>query len=264
MSERRTEIEIVAGSVEEAIEKGLSELEVSEEDVDLEILDQGSRGLFGLGSRQARVRLSLRTIMNGAQANARSSAELVETDLEEEPEIIPETTGISEYTRPARDQADSLQDELLRISEEVVQDLLQRMKVRAQVSAHYAEPEDDRSKSPVWVDLHGSDLSILIGPRAETLNALQYIAGLIASKEVGHSIPLIVDVEGFRARRIQQLRQLARRMADQAIKTGHRQVLEPMPASERRIVHIELRNNPQVSTESIGEEPRRKVTIIPK
>ena len=138
------------------------------------------------------------------------------------------------------------------------------MKVRAQVSAHYAEPEDDRSKSPVWVDLHGSDLSILIGPRAETLNALQYIAGLIASKEVGHSIPLIVDVEGFRARRIQQLRQLARRMADQAIKTGHRQVLEPMPASERRIIHIELRNNPQVSTESIGEEPRRKVTIIPK
>ena len=96
MSERRTEIEIVAGSVEEAIEKGLSELEVSEEDVDLEILDQGSRGLFGLGSRQARVRLSLRTIMNGAQANARSSAEPAETDLEEEAGIPPETLGISE------------------------------------------------------------------------------------------------------------------------------------------------------------------------
>jgi len=115
-----------------------------------------------------------------------------------------------------------------------------------------------------WVDVRGSDLSILIGPRAETLNALQYISGLIVSKEIGRTIPLVVDVEGFRARRIEQLRQLARRMADQAIKTGRRQVLEPMPASERRIIHMELRNHPQVSTESIGEDPRRKVTIIPK
>ncbi len=126
------------------------------------------------------------------------------------------------------------------------------------------EPGDDRSKKMAWVDVRGSDLSILIGPRAETLNALQYISGLIVSKEIGRTIPLVVDVEGFRARRMEQLRQLARRMADQAIKTGRRQVLEPMPASERRIIHMELRNHPQVSTESIGEEPRRKVTIIPK
>ena len=75
------------------------------------------------------------------------------------------------------------------------------MKVRAQVSVHYAKPEDERSKQVVWVDVIGSDLSILIGPKAETLNALQYIAGLIASKEIGHIVSLVVDVEGFRARR---------------------------------------------------------------
>jgi spoIIIJ-associated protein len=103
----------------------------------------------------------------------------------------------------------------------------------------------------------------LIGRQAETLNALQYLSSLIVSKEIGHSIPLIVDVEGYRARREQQLRQLARRMADQATKTGRRQVLEPMPANERRLIHLELRDNPDVTTESIGEEPRRKVTIIP-
>jgi spoIIIJ-associated protein len=74
----------------------------------------------------------------------------------------------------------------------------------------------------------------------------------------------MVDVEGFRMRREQQIRQLARRMADQAVKTGRRQVLEPMPANERRLVHIELRSNPAVTTESVGEEPRRKVTIVPK
>jgi spoIIIJ-associated protein len=114
------------------------------------------------------------------------------------------------------------------------------------------------------VDINGKDLSILIGRHAETLNALQYITGLILGKELGYSIPLILDVENYRKRREQQLRQLARRMADQAIKTGRRQMLEPMPANERRIIHIELRANAQVETESVGEEPRRKVTILPK
>lgn len=113
------------------------------------------------------------------------------------------------------------------------------------------------------VNVNGDDLSYLIGRQAETLNALQYISSLIINKEIGRSIPLIVDVEGYRSRRENQLRQLARRMADQAVATGRRQVLEPMPANERRIVHIALRENPDVSTESIGEEPRRKVTILP-
>jgi spoIIIJ-associated protein len=112
--------------------------------------------------------------------------------------------------------------------------------------------------------VHGDDLSILIGRRAETLNALQYISNLIVSKELGKPLSLVIDVEGYRARREGQIRQLARRMADQAIKTGRRQVLEPMPANERRIIHLELRDNENVVTESIGEEPRRKVTILPK
>ena len=86
---------------------------------------------------------------------------------------------------------------------------------------------------------------------------------MIVGKELGRSVPLIIDVEGYRKRREKQIRQLARRMADQAIKTGKRQFLEPMPANERRLVHIELRDYPGVATESVGEDPRRKVTIIP-
>jgi spoIIIJ-associated protein len=114
------------------------------------------------------------------------------------------------------------------------------------------------------VDIHGNDLGVLIGRRAEILNALQYIVNLIVSKQVAHWAQVIVDVEGYRSRRERQLRQMARRMADQAIKTGRRQVLEPMAASERRIVHLELRDHPNVTTQSIGEEPGRKVTIVPK
>ncbi len=114
------------------------------------------------------------------------------------------------------------------------------------------------------VEVHGNDLSILIGRRSEVLNALQYISSLIVSKEVGHWIPILIDVQGYRTRRERQLRMLARRMADQALQSGKRQVLEPMPPSERRIIHLELRNHAEVDTESVGEEPYRKVTIIPK
>jgi spoIIIJ-associated protein len=264
MGEQHTNLEIIAPSVEEAVEKGLAELGLAEEDVEVEILDQGSRGLFGLGSRQARVRLIIRSSVvesDGVVAKTGHSQKSDEIVSEQEIELpqAPEFESFAEQEAGSEEQ-----DLVLRVSSDVVRELLSKMKVHATVSAHLVAPEDEHSKPLVWVDVRGNDLSILIGPRTETLNALQYIAGLIASKEIGHTVPLVVDVEGFRARRIQQLRQLARRMADQAVKTGRRQVLEPMPASERRIIHIELRGNPMVATESIGEEPRRKVTIIPK
>jgi spoIIIJ-associated protein len=126
------------------------------------------------------------------------------------------------------------------------------------------ESSDPKEEAVVLVEIQGDDLSILIGRRSETLNALQYIASLIVGKELGEWVPMIIDVQGYRARRERQLRQIARRMAEQAIHTGKRQILEPMPANERRIIHMELHDHPQVTTESLGEEPNRKVTIFPK
>ena len=153
------------------------------------------------------------------------------------------------------------EDIVLHVAQETVSELLEHMMVKADVNARFGTEEDGRV--PVIVDITGKDLTILIGKRAETLGALQYIASLITSKKLGRNINLVVDVENYRERREIQVRQLARRMADQAVKTGRRQVLEPMPANERRLVHIELRENQQVRTESIGDEPYRKVTIIP-
>lgn len=255
MNEKRTSLEVIALSVEEAINKGLSDLGLPEEAVDVEILDEGSRGLFGLGGRQARIRLSVKTTeTNEAEPHTPSLAvepPPAEIPIESKPELS-----------PVADEAEE-EDQILRVARETVTELLEKMKVKSQVSAYYGEADDARSKVPVHVDITGDDLSILIGRRAEILNALQYITRLIIGKELGRSVPLVVDVEGYRKRREQQIRQLARRMADQAIKTGRRQILEPMPPNERRLVHIELRNNSEVSTESIGEEPRRKVTILP-
>lgn len=264
MSEKRTSLEVIAPSIEEAIEKGLADLGLPEQAVEIEVLDSGSRGLFGLGTRQARIRMSIRTDAEAAEVR------LPEEDHELEPaapaaaeEILPAEI-LDEEARREEKTGVSEDDELaLRVARDIVSELIQKMKIRAQVAARFGEPEDARSRSPLLVEITGDDLNILIGPRAETLNALQYIVNLMVGKELGRSIPLVVDVEGYRQRRAQQVRQLARRMAEQAIKTGKRQVLEPMPANERRLIHIELRNNPKVTTESIGEEPRRKVTILP-
>ncbi len=275
--DKRASLEIIAPSVEDAVARGLADLGLPEDAVEVEILDSGSRGLFGLGTRQARVRLTIKSaspaggyiahreqVEPAPQVSALPDVEAVVLEGKEIPAADVKEEGIQPMPiKPIGDDAEQEAFELS-VAEDVVRELLVRMKVQAEVSAGYGEPDDEQSRVPLQVDIYGDDLSILIGPRAETLNALQYIAGLIVGKELGKSVPLVIDVEGYRARRTQQIRQLARRMADQAIKTGRRQTLEPMPASERRQVHIELRKVPGVVTESVGEEPRRKVTIVPK
>ncbi len=159
--------------------------------------------------------------------------------------------------------ADASHDTILDLTESVISKLLYHMGLEAQVSAHLDE-SDRAERRSIRVDVRGRDLSALIGRHAETLNAFQYIASLIVGKQTGQFVQLVVDVEGFRARREKQLRQMAQRMADQALKMGRRVALEPMSAAERRIVHMELQGHPAVMTESTGEEPRRKVTIVPK
>lgn len=261
MSQERTNLEVIAPTVEEAVAKGLSQLGLAPEAVEVVVLDAGSRGLFGLGSRQARVKLTIKDVMTPVINEPASrpletpAPALVETprpvaSVEPAPAIAPAVPAAAEG-----------EDRTLRVARETVSELLDKMKVNATVTAHFIEPESAGEDQQVLVDVQGDDLSILIGRRSETLNALQYIASLIVGKELEHWIPMVIDVQGYRARRDRQLRQLARRMAEQAVHTGKRQVLEPMPASERRVIHLELRDHAQVFTESTGDEPNRKVTI---
>jgi spoIIIJ-associated protein len=137
------------------------------------------------------------------------------------------------------------------------------MGLQAQVSAHYGD-DDREDRRSIVVDVRGEDLSSLVGRHAETLNAFQHVTSLMVGKEAGQWVQLKVDVEGYRSRREKQLEQLAKRMAEQVIKTGKKATLEPMPSEERRAIHIALRGHPAVSTESTGDEPRRKVVIVPK
>lgn len=234
-------IEVTAPTVEEAIAQGLNQLGVTRDDVEVEVLDPGSKGFLGLGGRQVRVRLTIKESPAAAPVQPAAATPVVETPA-------PAETG----------------DHILDLTCNTVRELLALMKIEGTVSARYGEPDEGSEQPPVLVDIHGKDLSILIGRRAETLSAFQYVVGLIVGKAAGRYLQVIVDVEGYRGRRERQLRQMARRMAEQAVRSGRRQVLEPMTAAERRIVHLELRGHPDVETLSVGEEPTRKVTIIPK
>lgn len=242
----RTTLEIIAPSIEEAVQKGLSELGLPEEAVEIEVLDEGARGFLKLGSRDARIRLTVRDMESVATPSQKPA--MVERPSTSEPEIL----------EPAE------LDEQLIMAKTTVEDLLERMQVHATVHARYGEAENPGDDRPVVVDIRGNDLSILIGRKAETLNALQYITNLIIGRHLEKWVPLQIDVEGYRARRELALRNLAERMAEQARSTGRRQVLEPMPAAERRLVHLALRGDLTVITESIGEDPNRKVTIAPR
>jgi spoIIIJ-associated protein len=263
----RTTLEIIAPTVEEALAQGLAQLGLPADAVSVEVLDAGTKGLFGLGGRQVRVRLTVHgaeeaaapAVQEPRPARAARPARRAEAPVksEEPAKQSPAPSAEAASVVPAE------HDALLDTTEELISKLLHMLGMQAQVSAHYAENSTEERRT-IHVDVRGDDLSALIGRHAETLNAFQYVASLMVGKQAGQWVQLVVDVEGYRSRREKQLQQLARRMAEQVVKTGRRASLEPMTSSERRVVHLELRGHPAVTTESTGEEPHRKVVIIPK
>jgi spoIIIJ-associated protein len=248
MMKEKATVEVHAPSVEEAIEQGLDQLGLPRNAVDVEILEEGHQGFLGLGNQDARVRL---IVKEEEPVHQRS----------QKPKPMPA------MAKPAKIEPAEEMDQIeinKNAAVEIVQKLVSGMNIEARVSGRVIDPEDERDHPMVLVDVTGNDLSILIGRRSETLNSLQYIASLILCEKAKTWIPLTIDVQGYRSRRERQLRQLARRLADQVIQTGRKQVMEAMPANERRIIHLELRYHPFVTTSSIGEEPNRRTTIILK
>lgn len=246
-------IESVGADVESAIAKGIEELGVSRDQVMVEVLEEPSRRLLGLGAKPARVRL---TVIRAPETPAPAQAESVsEADL-----LALEDADDADVPEPATEQELA---EAAKVGEAVLRKLLQSMGIRATISA---QPAPKQSGEPQhWtLDVRGNNLSELIGRRGETLAALQYLTRLITSRQIGRRAYLVVDVDGYKARREEMLRRLAFRMAEQAIQRGRTVSMEPMPPHERRIVHLTLKDNPNVSTESVGEGENRKVTIVPR
>ncbi len=145
------------------------------------------------------------------------------------------------------------------LAKELVEGLLRAMHIRASVNLR--APDDS---GPLALDIKGNDLGILIGRRGETLASLQYLLNLMLSRRLKSRTAVTLDVEGYRQRREEALHNLARRMAERVRATGQAIALEPMPARERRIVHLALAEDGDVTTQSAGEGEDRKVVIVPR
>jgi len=307
MSPERS-IETIGDTVEEAIGKGLALLGVGPAEVMVEVLEEPSRGVFGIGAHPAKVRLQLLSAPKppppppapepvappppAARPEPQRAAEPTSTATQEQRPVRTERPERSE--RPRREQprreaevdsydfpddsdtdAASLMsddyeevaqadlDEEAQVGQVVLNELLERMNIRAVIGIRRAKPTRDGEVAPYVLDVTGGDLSRLIGRRGDTLASLQYITRLITSRELQRRANLIVDIDGYKARRARMLRGLANRMADQAVERERTVTLEPMPPHERRIIHLALRERADVSTRSVGEGSARKVTIVP-
>lgn len=202
-------IEKKGKSVDEAIKAALDELACDINDVDVEVIDEGSKGILGFRTKMAVVQVSKK--------------------------VTPE------------EQASQIVDEIL-----------QKMKIDYQIDKIEARP------GMVRINIVGKDMGLLIGRKGETLNALQFIAGLIINRQQEEKIRLVLDVEDYRKKREESLEALALRLSDKVKNTRKNVVMRPMSSQERRIVHTILQEDSQVVTYSMGDEPNRKVVIALK
>ncbi len=287
-------IEVSGKSVEEAIAQALVSLGKRRDEVEIAVLQEASRGTFGLGSKEARVRVTVRStgasssqstrgaVITPEMADALLGPDGVEVPLpeededyiEEEEELALEKESVpfissSQFTNqpvlagtePIGVSEHELQDvehpsrEDIEITVDVLQHILRYMNIHATVQV--------RSTSPLTVNIHGinENLGLLIGRRGETLAALQLLVNLIVSHRTKHRLRIIVDAENYRQRREENLRSLALRVAQQVRNYRRSIALEAMPPYERRIVHIALSESKDISTESIGEGEERRVVI---
>ena len=234
-------------------------LGVHRDQVDIEVITTGSRGVLGFGAENARVKLLVKLPPEPEPEP--------EPQLELEPQPEPEPIEVAaEPPSPVKEREPETDEQTAgQVGQEVLTEILQLMNIRASVEVMLGhELADEGQPPPTVLNITGEDLGILIGRRGDTLRALQYLVRLMVSHRLKHWTNLIVDVENYVIRRRRTLESLAQRVADDVARSGRMQALEPMPAYERRIIHVTLRRNPEVTTQSVGEGERRKVTIIPK
>jgi spoIIIJ-associated protein len=279
--------EAEGSSIDDAIERALQHLGVTRDKVDIEIISNSTRGLFGLGGRRAKVRATLRRPLAVAAPEAAASAAATdgvpgfppgETSLRP-PRVEPSGTPRTTAPRPASAPPARRTPTPNRRSSEP-----RRVPAPPRVPLDGASIERGRTVLAEIVRLIGSEGTIevahdadavrlvicgdpsgtLIGRRGQTLDALEYLLNRILAHEDEPSGRLVVDLEGYRLRRQQALEAMARRVAERARRRGKPVALNPMSPRDRRIVHLALQDDPSLTTRSAGSGFYRKVVIVPE
>ncbi|MBQ3509882.1 MAG: protein jag [Peptococcaceae bacterium] len=295
--------EYTAKSIEEALEKALNEMMLTREDIEYEVLVQPSKGLLGFGKRDAVVRVKKKVIkeLKNIVEDIKEERKAVQEAVKEEPVAVELKEEPAVHEEPVAEEvvetAAEVKEEVLEeIPEEPVQEVefapvveesapVQKPAEKADKKEAFANAEvkgkeflsqifkemkldvtiDVKEKNGYLVfDLKGKNLGILIGRRGDTLDSLQFLLNLVINEKNGAKVKGIIDIENYRAKREETLIGLSHKLAAKARKTGQKVVLEPMNPQERRIIHMALQNDRRVSTYSEGEEPYRKVVIVPE
>ena len=225
----------------EAIEKGLKELKVSKDKVDIKILEnEEKRSFFSiLAPRVVKVEMTLKDGVTEKKAEYKPREEVKHIEKEKKAPLKPEELEKAKLNLEA----------FLKAFVSKVNNM------------EYKVSSDDEY---VYVTLNGEDAGKLIGYRGETLNSMQAILTAIANKQIESRVHLVLDIEGYRAKRQKALEELADKLTRTVINTGKQVTLEPMSAYERKIIHNRLQDSKRVRTYSVGEEPYRKVVITKK
>ena len=253
--------EFTGKSVKEAIERACEELKVDEALLEIEVLEESSKGFLGIvGHREAKVRVKRRDILK----------EVMEVEpvpspppKDKAPEILEKCPDDeSEFESPdAAERQESSVDPVLYVdtARDVLQNILERVPADAEISS-------DTVDGSVYLDIKGDGSGLLIGKKGQTLDALQFIVNKIVNKfnPPGQKVDIIVDTENYRERKKENLRDIAIKAGDKAKKTHKPVPLEPMPPSERRIIHMMLAEDRDVYTKSYGEGQMRRLIVYPR
>jgi len=267
--------EVAAASVEEATKAALEELGAREDEVTIEVIATPRAGVLGLGARPARVRVTRK----GAEAAGLVASAPV-------PASAPRASGAPDgsgrgrenqrrgrndgRTRGSGPQAPAGDDDTGdagRKSAGVEEQRREAMAILKQILEQMGEPTDVRQievdAETVEIEIKGDGSGILIGRHGQTLDALEYVVNRILARRIKDAAPISLETESYRARRRQQLHRMALSMGEKA-KREHKPVrLEPMPARDRRVVHLALKDDPMITTRSAGEGQMRSIEILP-
>lgn len=260
--------EFSAKTVQEAITEACTHFVVASDKLDYEVVEEGSTGFLGIGSKSAIIKARVKDEAEILEAEAAAQNEEKALDKEEKKaekeEAKAEKKEEKEEFKEAKKESKKEKvavnaKEVEEMSIAFLKDVLHAMDIPAVVEAEYNAEEE-----VLDINLIGEDMGILIGKRGQTLDSLQYLVSLVVNKSTTGYIRVKVDTENYRSRRKATLENLARNIAAKVKRTRRPVSLEPMNPYERRIIHSALQNDKYVTTHSEGEEPYRKVVVTLK
>ena len=254
--------EFYAATVNEAVEKASAALGVPSDRLDFEVLDQGSTGFLSIGARDARILVEYpesQTDLPGGEEEDHpleyADERGVESPVADEPQEATQAPA-AQIVEEDDIVAEEAPEDLILAVDEFATALIDAMGLDATIDAHDAG-------DAIAVDVATKETGLFIGQKGETIDAIQYLLNVAVYKNRPLAKRIVVDSEGYRQRRIEAIQGMAHRTARRAVRERRPLSLPPMPAAERRVVHLFLKENPKVTTSSEGKEDGRKVVVSP-